>query len=187
MPLVGIHRWQIRSERAELRRGREGGRETRREGKRGHWLEMLPICQRLTAFAAGINSNKVELAAVLTSHTHTHTHAHAHTVAHNSPPEEQVNSLSSSQGPPLAYHRLCLPPLHVKPPLPLPVLSSVKLSSFHPPLLTQVANTMRTLATRKESHSTGWRDCGRASVWVREREWERESERERETLYLNGW
>lgn len=138
-----------------------------REKGRGHWLEMLPICHRLTALAAGINSNKVELAAaVLTSHTHYH--------ARSSPPEEQVNSLNSSQGPRSPIIASVSLPACQTTPSSRP--SSVKTLLFSSSLLTQVANTMRTSATRKKAtQPDGEIVDGRGR------------ERGRETLYLNGW
>ena len=132
-----------------------------REKGREHWLELLPICQRLTAFAAGINSNKAELAAVsLTSHTLSH--------AHSSPPEEQVNSLKSSQGPARLSSPLS-PSLHVKLPLP-PVLPPPNSPLFILPADSGGKHN-EDPSDKKESYSTGWRDCAR------------ERERERNVIF----
>lgn len=172
MLLVTIYLWKIRSEWVG------GGRGGLRETGRGHWLEMLPICHRLTAFASGINSNKVELAAAaasLPSHTHIHTHSRLATGGAG----KFTQLLAEPRSPIIASVSL---PACQSTPSSRP--SSVKL--FSSSLLTQVANTMRTLATRKKAiQPDGKIVDGRERARGREKE---RAPRDRErALHLNGW
>lgn len=148
--------------------GRWGVNEFEEEKKRrGWWLEMLPVCQRLTALASGINSNKEENRARATAHTHARTHSHTHTRTHTGIFSQLFFSVTPQPSSSMWQRPFsCLP-------LFLPSFPSVKL--FSSSLLTQVTSTMRTSATRKEAFQADGEIVDR-------REGERGSERE--TRYI---
>lgn len=134
--LLTIPTRKLRRGRVERGPGEEG---------RGHWLEKLPICQHLTVVATGINSNKVELVAVLLT-----SHALSQSQLATGGAGEFTQLLAAS--PPSS--------LHVKLPLP-PVLPLSNSPLFILPADSGSKHN-EDLSDKKGSYSTGWRDCGRA-------------------------
>lgn len=149
--------------------GRWGVNEFEEEKKRrGWWLEMLPVCQRLTALASGINSNKAENRARATAHTHarTHSHTHGHTGI--------LSQLFFSVNPPTLQQHVTAPlflPSSLPPVLPL------RQTLFILPADSGNEHN-EDLSHKKGGFSVGWRDCGQTRG--------RERERERDTLHLKG-